>query len=147
QQNAKIENLYYQSIKELFGPNAMVMTHPTWFPIPDKREVFKNGLDWWSVKRDLAQTDETTPFSVRTALAKKWNSPLWYNMYYDKALDSYKSELWRSVLGGGRLNYHQMFPYDNWLTKPEWNQAILKDSLMQAEARIQLLNYISTKPI
>lgn len=147
QQNAKIENLYYQSIKDLFGSNAMVMTHPTWFPIPDKREIFKNGLDWWSVKRDLAQTDETTPYSVRTALAKKWNSPLWYNMYYDKTLDSYKSELWQSLLGGGRLNYHQMFPYNNWLTEPEWNEAILKDSLMQAEARVQLLNYISTKPI
>jgi len=147
QQSAKVENLYYQSIKEIFGDEAMVMTHPTWIPFPNNREIFKNGLDWWSVKRDLAQTDETTPYCVRTALAKKWNSPLWYNMYYNSDLNKYKSELWQSLLGGGRLNYHQLFPYPNWLTNPEWNKGLLKDSLMQAESRVQLLNYISTKPI
>jgi hypothetical protein len=147
QQSAKVENLYYESIKEIFGNEAMVMTHPTWIPFPNNREIFKNGLDWWSVKRDLAQTDETTPYCVRTALAKKWNSPLWYNMYYNSNLNMYKAELWQSLLGGGRLNYHQIFPYPNWLTNLEWNKGLLKDSLMQAESRVQLLNYISTKPI
>lgn len=147
QRNSKVENLFYDAIKEVFGDTAMAMTHPTWVPFPDNREIFKNGLDWWAVKRDLAQTDESTPYCVRTALAKKWNSPLWYNMYYNTNLESYKTELWESVLGGGRLNYHQMFPYPNWLTDPEWNTALLKDSLMQAESRVQLLNYISTKPI
>lgn len=147
QQNSKLENLYYDAIKEKFGDTSMVMTHPTWVPFPNDQEIFKNGLDWWSVKRDLAQTDESTPYCVRTALAKKWNSPLWYNMYYNTTLDAYKTELWRSLLGGGRLNYHQVFPYPNWSIAPEWNKSILKDSLMQAEARVQLLNYISTKPI
>lgn len=146
-QCAEVENLYYESVKEIFGDTAMAMTHPTWVPFPDKREIFKNGLDWWAVKRDLAQTDESTPYCVRTALTKKWNSPLWYNMYYNTNLESYKTELWESVLGGGRLDYHQMFPYPNWLTDPEWNKALLKNSLMQAETRVQLLNYISTKPI
>lgn len=147
QRCAGVENMFYDSVKEVFGDSAMVMTHPTWFPYPNNLEIFKNGLDWWVVKRDLAQTDESTPYCVRTALAKKWNSPLWYNMYYNSDIEAYKPELWRSVLGGGRINYHQLFPYDDWLTDPEWNKALLKDSLMQAEARIQLLNYISTKPV
>ena len=147
QESAKVENMYYESIKDIFGDESMVMTHPTWVPFPNKREIFKNGLDWWSVKRDLAQTDETTPYCVRTALAKKWNSPLWYNMYYNSNIDTYKSELWQSLLGGGRLNYHQIFPYPNWLSNLEWNKSLLKDSLMQAESRVQLLNYISTKLI
>ena len=68
-------------------------------------------------------------------------------MYYNQSLDSYKSELWQSLLGGGRLNYHQLFPFPGWLSDPDWNKALLKDSLMQAESRVQLLNYISTKPI
>jgi hypothetical protein len=147
QQCSTVENLYYDSIKEIFGDTAMAMTHPTWIPFPNNREIFKNGLDWWAVKRDLAQTDESTPYCVRTALAKKWHSPLWYNMYYNKSIDSYKTELWQSLLGGGRLNYHQLFPFPDWLTDPDWNKALLKDSLMQAESRVQLLNYISTKPI
>ena len=147
QQCAKVENHYYNSIKELFGETAMAMTHPTWVPFPDNREIFKNGLDWWAVKRDLAQTDESTPYSVRTALAKKWHSPLWFNMYYNETVNSYKTELWQSLLGGGRLNYHPLFPFPDWLSDPDWNKALLKDSLMQAEQRVQLLNYISTKPI
>ena len=84
QRNAEIETKYYHAIKQVFGKDAMVGTHPTWWPYPNTAEVFKNGLDWWAVKRDLAQTDESTPFCVRTALAKKWHSPLWYNMYYAK---------------------------------------------------------------
>ena len=147
QQCARVENLFYDAIKEVFGDTAMVMTHPTWVPFPDNSEIFKNGLDWWAVKRDVAQTDESTPYCVRTALSKKWNSPLWYNMYYNSTAEAYKSELWQSLLGGGRLNFHQLFPYDEWLTDPEWNKALLKDSLMQAGSRVQLLNHISAKAV
>ena len=146
QRNAEVEN-HYRSIKEVFGTGAMAATHPTWVPFPGKNEIFKNGLDWWAVKRDLAQTDESTPYCVRTALAKKWNSPLWYNMYYSGNIRSYEKEIWHSVLGGGRLDYHQLFPADNWQRDPEWIKGLLKGNLMRAESRIQLLNYISTKPI
>ncbi len=147
QRNAEVENQYYRSIKEVFGTGAMAATHPTWFPFPGKNEIFKNGLDWWAVKRDLAQTDEGTPYCVRTALSKKWYSPLWYNMYYHSKIDSYETEMWQSVLGGGRLDYHQLFPAGNWQRDPEWIKGLLKSNLMRVESRIQLLNYISTKPI
>lgn len=147
QQCADVESRYYDSIKEVFGDQAMSMTHPTWFPYPNEREIFKNGLDWWAVKRDLAQTDENTPFCIRTALAKKWQSPLWYNMFYSNAAGNYRTELWSDVLGGGRINYHQLFPAPRWWSDPHWNNGLLKGGLMQAEARVQLLNYISTQPI
>ena len=80
ERNGQVETEYYRSIKAIFGRTAMAATHPTWFPFPNAEEAFKNGLDWWIATRDLAQTDEATPFCVRTALAKKWRSPLWYNM-------------------------------------------------------------------
>ncbi len=144
QRNAAIETDYYNGIKEILGETAMSATHPTWFPYPNSSEIFKNGLSWWASKRDLAQTDEGTPFCVRTSLAKKWQSPLWYNMYYSKSLEAYHKDLWISALGGGRLNYHPLFPHpmDNFTT------SLLEDnSLMKAEHRIQLLNYISSAPI
>ncbi|MCF7972844.1 MAG: hypothetical protein K9N55_03415 [Phycisphaerae bacterium] len=148
QQNAKIEQHYYSAIKEVFGKEAVVATHPTWFPFPGENEIFKNGLDWWAVPRDLAQTDETTPYCVRTALAKKCHSPLWYNMYYHEKIDSYETEVWQSLLGGGRLDYHQLFPFPDWGDRSlEWTRGLLKGPLMSAESRIHLLNYISTKPI
>ncbi len=141
--NAEVEGAFYDGIKDVFGPEAVAATHPTWFPYPSDKEVFKNGLDWWAVKRDVAQTDEATPFAVRTALAKKWGSPLWYNMYYDKSLASYEQDLWRHVLGGGRMNFHPVYPR-------EWegmSVSLLTGDLMRAACRVRLLDYITRAPI
>lgn len=141
--NAEVENHFYDAIKEVFGPHAMSATHPTWYAFPSANEAFKNGLDWWACKRDLAQTDEGTPFCARTALAKKWNSPLWYNMYYDKAIEFYEEDLWRHALGGGRINFHPLWPR----TMEDLNVSLLQGDLMRADCRVRLLNYISTAPI
>jgi len=140
QRNAEMETALYHAIKEVFGQKALSATHPTWYPYPNENEVFKNGLDWWACQRDLAQTDEATPFCVRTALAKKWHSPLWYNMYYDSSLKSYEEDVWRHALGGGRMNFHPQFP-GPWETNP-WSLA--ESRVLQADARIGLLNTIST---
>ena len=143
QRNGEIETDFYDAVKETFGRQAMVATHPTWYPFPTKEEVFKNGLDWWVVKRDLAQTDEATPFCARTALAKKWYSPLWYNMYYDSSVKPYEEDIWRHALGGGRMNFHPLFPHPP--GKP--TISLLSGKLLQADCRIRLLNYISTAPV
>lgn len=140
--NGEIETDYYHAIKEILGAEAMSGTHPTWFPYPDRREVFKNGLDWWVVKRDLAQTDEATPFSVRTALSKKMWSPLWFNMYYNKDVHEYHRDLWRAALAGGRLNYHPLWPHPI----DSLSTSLLEDSIMMAECRVRLLNYIAASP-
>ena len=145
QRNAEIETKYYHAIKQVFGNDAMVGTHPTWWPYPNTMEVFKNGLDWWAVKRDLAQTDESTPFCVRTALAKKWHSPLWYNMYYEASVKPYEEDLWRHALGGGRMNFHPLHPSP----KETLTTSLLSvgGKLLRADCRIRLLNLISTAPI
>ena len=143
QRNGEVEAAFYKSTKEVFGKDAMVATHPTWFPFPNQNEIFKNGLDWWVARRDLAQTDEGTPFCVRTALAKKWQSPLWYNMYYDASVASYEEDLWRHALGGGRLNFHPLWPSEFGALRT----SLLSGKLLKAECRVRLLNYISTAPI
>jgi hypothetical protein len=143
QRNAEVETAFYHAIKDVFGPKAMSATHPTWYPYPNENEAFKNGLDWWACQRDLAQTDEATPFCARTALAKKWHSPLWYNMYYDRSLKPYEEDVWRHVLGGGRMNFHPQFP-GPWASNP-WSLA--ESRVLQAAARIGLLDLISRAPI
>jgi len=148
QRNAEVETAYYKSIKQVFGPQAMSATHPTWFPDPaTKEEVFKNGLHWWAARRDLAQTDETTPFCARTALAKKWHSPIWVNMYYDRSLDSYQEDLWRHALGGGRINFHPVYPYGTDAPADHLTTSLLGDRVLAADCRVRLLNFISTAPI
>jgi hypothetical protein len=141
--NAEVENAFYDSIKQVFGPTAMSGTHPTWYPYPDRREVFKNGLSWWACRRDLAQTDEGTPYAARTALAKKWHSPLWYNMYYERSVKSYEEDLWRHALGGGRMNFHPLWPHPT----QTLTTSLLSGPLLAADARVRLLNTISTAPI
>jgi hypothetical protein len=146
QRNAEIETEYYHSIKSVFGQQAMVGTHPNWQPHPNRREVTRNGLHWWGAKRDLAQTDEECPYGVRTALAKKWNSPLWYNMYYARNEQPYAAELWANVLAGGRINWHPLWPPKN-MEKLDVSLLPVADKLFRADCRIRLLNYISTRPV
>jgi len=145
ERNGGIERDFYVAVKETFGPKAMVATHPTWWPYPDLREFKKNGLDWWAAPRDWAQTDETTPFVVRTSLAKKWGSPVWYNMYYSSKKEDYERHVWTHALGGGRINYHPLYPHDG--TILENSAALLRGDLMRADCRIRLLNFITRSPL
>ena len=126
-----LEADFYNTVKAVFGKDAVVSVHATWWPYPDKCEFLKNGLDWWTAKRDWAQTDEVTPYAVRTALCKKWDSPVWYNMYYKMDM---VPQMWSSALGGGRIDY---LPY----------QSLFHPEVMLAECRIRLLNYISESPV
>lgn len=144
QRNGALEDDYYHTVKKVFGPLAVVETHPTWWPYPGQNEYKKNGLDWWVVTRDWAQTDEDTPFAVRTALAKKWGSPIWYNMYYGPNFKDYQNELWSSALGGGRINYHPLYKTN---IKRNTQIELLRGDLMQGESRVRLLNYISKSPL
>ncbi|MBN2327951.1 MAG: hypothetical protein JXR73_12420 [Candidatus Omnitrophica bacterium] len=143
--NGAIEQDFYAAVKEILGATAVVATHPTWWPYPDSREFKKNGLDWWIAKRDWAQTDETTPFSVRTALAKKWNSPVWYNMYYNEKKSAYDSSVWTHALAGGRINYHPIYPRSGSIF--ERSRELLEEDLVRAESRVRLLNFISAAPL
>ncbi|VAX18962.1 hypothetical protein MNBD_IGNAVI01-529 [hydrothermal vent metagenome] len=140
QRNGDLEDDFYKTVKEVFGSDAVVATHPTWWPYPDLREFKKNGLDWWVATRDWAQTDELTPFAVRTALSKKWNSPIWYNMYYSKNKKDYERAVWSYALAGGRINFHRPYPNDN---LDEARKELLRGNLMLAESRVHLLNFIS----
>ncbi len=131
ERNTVLETDFYNTTKEVFGPDAAVTVHSTWWPYPDKCEFMKNGLDWWTTKRDWAQTDEVAPYAVRTALCKKWGSAIWYNMYYKADLGV---QIWSSALGGGRidyLSYHSLY----------------NKKFMQAENRIRMLNYITESPL
>ena len=143
--NAALEDDFYRAVKDVFGDSAVAATHPTWWPYPDSREFKKNGLSWWAATRDWAQTDETTPFAVRTALAKKWGSPVWYNMYYSTSKTDYERNVWAYALAGGRINYHPPWPEPKSLL--ERRRTLLRGGLMRAESRVRLLNFITRAPL
>ncbi len=147
ERNAAIEEHYYKLAKEFFGPDAAVVTHPTWWSYPGPSEFKKNGLDWWAARRDWGQTDEETPFSVRTALAKKWGSPVWYNQYYSTNADKYRESLWTHALGGGRINYHPVYPAPEGMDIMTRSSALLAPDIVAGESRIRLLQLVTYAPI
>jgi hypothetical protein len=148
QRNARIEEDFYQAVKEAFGKSAFVGVHATWVSALVPNEINKNGWDWWAVPRDYGQTDEYTPYPCRTSLAKKWGGGVWYNMFYATQRDQgrYAVELWQAALAGGRVNYHQLFPHPTWVSGRAM-LPLLEGDLMRGQCRIRLLNLISPSPL
>ncbi|MCX6872692.1 MAG: hypothetical protein NTW21_02635 [Verrucomicrobia bacterium] len=144
-QNADVEAAFYHLVKKCLGPKAFVGTHPTWISDPNNQgEYQRSGLDWWAVKRDIAQTDEEIPFCVGTALSKKWGSPFWLNMYYSENVEAYRQRLWKYAASGGRMNFHPIWPAPN---MPTGDYSLHKSALMRGQQRIRLLNLISKSPL
>ncbi|MBN1420488.1 MAG: hypothetical protein JXP34_17045 [Planctomycetes bacterium] len=145
ERNSALEDDFFRAVKEILGAGAFVGTHPTWYPYPGRREFKKNGLDWWGATRDVAQTDEVTPYAARTSLAKKWGSPIWVNMYYSDRIADYHREIWAHALAGGRMNVHPLFP---WPQAPGWTHAeLLRGGMTCGACRIHLLDAISSSPL
>jgi len=143
--HTEIEHAFYTQTKALFGPTAFVGTHDTVFPYPDAREFERNGLNWWTATRDFGQSDEITPYSCRTSLAKKFGGAVWFNQWYKPKIEMYEKEIWRYALAGGRMNFHVLYP-----TKPPWlerGKDLLRSDLMRGDCRIRLLNSISDAPV
>lgn len=105
----KIENYYYKKVKETFGKDAFVGVHPTWYAIREvdnSPEIYKNGINWWDVPRDYGFTDEIMLLPVRSALAHKWKSNVWYNMWYGEGTgdkQTFAREIWQNARYGGRV--------------------------------------------
>ena len=143
--NSVIEQAFYKQTKATFGPDAFVGTHDTVFPYPDAREFERNGLNWWTATRDYAQSDEVTPYSCRTSMAKKMGGGVWYNQWYSPDIATYEKGIWRYALAGGRMNFHVLYP-----SKPPWverGKDLLRSSLLRGDCRIRLLNCISDAPV
>ena len=132
--NSVIEQAFYKQTKATFGPDAFVGTHDTVFPYPDAREFERNGLNWWTATRDYAQSDEVTPYSCRTSMAKKMGGGVWYNQWYSPDIATYEKGIWRYALAGGRMNFHVLYP-----SKPPWVERG-KDLLLLLVFRCQVLS-------
>ena len=99
----------YNLTKEIWGKDAFVGVHCTWYPWPNVLEMRKDGVMWWKAPRDVAQTDEYAPFCARNAMAKGCGS-LWVNMFYARTVPPYVWEHWTAAASGGRVHIHQIYP-------------------------------------
>ena len=109
ERNVAIERNHYYTVKELFGDDAYVTKHSTWWGSLEWPEFRHDGLDWWQAKRDWAQTDETSAVPVMLSLSKKFGRG-WLNEGYQDAPEKYAAKLWQYALAGGRMVYHGVYP-------------------------------------
>lgn len=143
----EIQN-YYLS-KEIWGSNAFIGVHGTWFPWPNICEFRKNGLFWWQMPRDYAQSDEFVPFCCRNSMAKATRST-WINMFYSSYIPPYINEHWTAALSAGRVHLHGIYPTVADSPSHPINARILpitEAGVDRIRSKIRLLNLITNSPL
>lgn len=106
----KNEEVLYNYTKKYFGPDAFVGAHPTLMgdKLDNNTEKLHNGISWWDVKRDYAQTDELVIIPIRMAMTRKCPKNIWYNMWYSmRTMDirTYYTETYTNVIYAGRTHH------------------------------------------
>ncbi len=142
------ENSFYNMTKKYLGEQAYVMCHPTWWgDLYDSNfECITNGLDWWEVKRDFAQTDELILIPVRMSMARKCPENLWYNMWYSmRTMDikTYFNETWVNARFGGRTHYLGYECYEPGVVLTLYQEGRL-EAISDMECEIEKLNHVQT---
>lgn len=139
---------FYHKSKEVFGPETFIGVHPTfWGDATDfYLDVILNGLDWWEVKRDYAQTDEWVLYPIRLALAHKWGGKVWYNMWYSgntNIKETFFEETWTNARFGGRTHYlgYECIPEPGVLTMSK--EGVLEE-MDAMESEIKKINEFQT---
>ncbi len=144
------EEEMYAVVKQELGTDAFWGVHPTWWGSVDKQnfEFFKNGFYWWDAKRDYAQTDEAVAYAIRTALAHRFQSPIWYNMWYSmgtRDIRTYYTESWNNLRYGGRTHYLG-YECPNEAVVLDLRPKGLLESIEKMDKRIRLFDGVDSQP-
>lgn len=144
------EGQMYDAVKEIMGQDAFWGVHPTWWGSVDSLnfEFLKNGFYWWDAKRDYAQTDEMILYSIRTALAHRFSSPVWYNMWYSmgtRDINTYYEETWRNLRYGGRTHYLG-YECPNEAVVLELKPQGMLESIEEMDARVRMFDGVVSQP-
>ena len=140
----------YRTTKEIWGPDAFVGVHSTWFPFPNTLEMRKNGVMWWKAPRDFAQSDEYVPFCCRNSLAKATDSH-WINMFYARQVPPYIFEHWTAAASGGRVHIHNIYPRDENSPQHALDNRLMPivddGGVARIRSKIRMLSLISDAPL
>ena len=144
------EEQMYAITKQELGPDAFWGVHPTWWGSRDEQnmEFFKNGMYWWDARRDYAQTDESVLLCIRTALAHRFSSKVWYNMWYSlgtRDIRTYYPESWQNLRFGGRTHYLG-YECPNEAVVLDLRPAGLLESIEKMDRRIRLFDGVGVQP-
>ena len=132
----RVETACYHLARKYFGTNTFAGIHNTYHNHLDNNEVWRTGLNWWTIPRDYGQSDENLSLPLRLGLLVAFKQPVTYDQYYDGTLNTYLKKTFAEARFGGRTHYHA------WNDTNRLNLAAAANltALRSVEGKIRLLN-------
>lgn len=101
----RAEQAFYKMSKEIFGPNTFAGIHNTYHNGTRSDDLWRVGLNWWSVPREYGQSDENWGMPQRMGLLVAHPKPITFDQYYGGILDNFLKKAFQESRFGGRTDY------------------------------------------
>jgi hypothetical protein len=105
----RVERAFYKMSKDIFGTNTFSGIHNTYHNSTRTDDLWRVGLNWWSVPREYGQSDENWGMPQRMGLIIAHSEPVTFDQYYGGILGNFlRKAFGEAVLAGARITSHGM---------------------------------------
>lgn len=134
----RVETQFYKMSKEIFGTNTFAGIHNTYHNSTTSDDIWRVGLNWWSVPREYGQSDENWGMPQRMGLIVAHSEPVTFDQYYGGIETNFLKKAFQEARFGGRTHYLAW----NDLRPARVNMADMKkySGIHDVELKIRLLN-------
>lgn len=132
------EKDFYQMSKAIFGTNTLAGVHNTFHNHLTSDDIWRTGLNYWTIPREYGQSDEDWPAPDRMGVLVSHREPVMFDQYYAGDVNAFLKKAFRDARFGGRIHYHA------WNDTGRWGKNIADAGVLAAikpaEEKIRLLN-------
>lgn len=134
----RVEKQFYDMSKEIFGTNTFAGIHDTYHNSTRSDDIWRVGLNWWSVPREYGQSDENWGMPQRMGLIAAHHAPVTFDQYYGGIETNFLKKAFGEARFGGRTHYLAW----NDLRPTRVNMADMEkySGIHDVELKIRLLN-------
>ncbi len=101
----RVEKAFYKMSKETFGPKTFAGIHNTYHNGLESDDLWRVGLNWWTVPREYGQSDENWRMPERMGLIMAHSEPVTFDQKYGGSLEFFLEQAFREARFGGRTHY------------------------------------------
>jgi hypothetical protein len=101
----RVERAFYKMSKAIFGPKTFAGIHNTYHNGLESDDLWRVGLNWWTVPREYGQSDENWGMPERMGLIMAHSEPVTFDQYYGGKLEAFLQKAFREARFGGRTHY------------------------------------------
>jgi hypothetical protein len=101
----RVEDSFYSMSKEIFGPKTFAGIHNTYHNGLESDDLWRVGLNWWTVPREYGQSDENWRMPERMGLIMAHSEPVTFDQYYGGNLEAFLQKAFAEARFGGRTHY------------------------------------------